>query len=595
MSDNNLPVSPTSLTKRRGTPALIAAALCLGLGLAYLPGVNSPFYLDDVDFLARKPTIRSIDSAWRIMPTRRVCAVSFAVDYQLHGLNPTWFRVTNITIHAVAGLVLFGIIRRTLAQPGIAGFLAERATLIAAIAAAAWTLHPLQTGAVTYVVQRFESLMGCAFLVAIYALLRSAISTRPWPWHCVGLLAVAIGSQSKEIMAVFPIVAIAFDRIYLSCSWRELAIRRGWLHLLYIVVAAWMVFSFRVALSPAHSGSAGFGVRGVTSWEYLRSQPGVLLHYLKLCFWPDTLCLDYQWPIAHSPWEIYAKGLVILALLGATAWAVFRCPRIGFLGICFFTILAPTSSVMPIADLAFEHRMYLPLAPVLSLATLGMIAVSQRLLIRPTLAYRQFAAVASIAVLTLAIRTAVRNLDYLSPLRMWHSVVAVSPWNFRAHHQLALQYESRGMVAQAEHHFAETLRCRPDAWWVDIGLGNLRVRQNRFEEAEAHFRKALAVKAGTALATANLARLYERRGDWPQAVRFYEASVDANPRNLDIRMAKARAHEKAGQIPQAVQAYREILNLDPRSREAKAALDKLPNASGDQPNETRPPISITNK
>jgi tetratricopeptide (TPR) repeat protein len=250
---------------------------------------------------------------------------------------------------------------------------------------------------------------------------------------------------------------------------------------------------------------------------------------------------------------------------------------------------------MPIADLAFEHRMYLPLAPVLSLATLGMIAVSQRLPIRPTLAYRQFAALASIAVLALAIRTAVRNLDYLSPLRMWHSVVAVSPWNFRAHHQLALQYESRGMVAQAEHHFAETLRCRPDAWWVDIGLGNLRVRQNRMEEAEAHFRKALAVKAGTALATANLARLYERRGDWPQAVRFYEASVDANPRNLDIRMAKARAHEKAGQIPQAIQAYREILNLDPRSREAKAALDKLPVVSGRQPDETNPPISITNE
>lgn len=566
--------------RRVGVTILFLVALCGGIALVYAPGIQSPFYLDDNQFLARKPIIRTLSGAWQFIPTRRFCALTFAVDYHFHGVSAMWFRVTNIAIHAVAGCVLFDLIRRSLELRGTPAFLATRATGIAAFVAAAWTLHPLQTGAVTYVVQRFESLMGCAMLVALYALLRAATTQRSWPWHLLGALAVGVGCQSKEIMAVYPVVAIAYDRAFLAASWRELAFRRGWLHLFHLAAALWMVYSFRSAFDPANAFSAGFGVRSVSPWEYLRSQPGVLLHYLKLCFWPDTLCLDYQWRIARSAWAIYPQGLVILGLLGTTAWLVVRVPRMGFLGVCFFAILAPTSSVMPIADLAFEHRMYLPLAPVLLTATLGVLALFHFLspLInqgrQPASRYL-LAIIATVVVLAIALRTAIRNVDYASPYRMWRSVIAVSPWNYRAHHQLALHYQRGGMVAEAEHHFAETLRYRPDAWWVDIGLGNLRVHQNRLEEAEALFRKALAIEAGRALATSNLARLYEQRGDWLQAVHYYGESLKANPVNIEVLLSKARAHQKAGQMPQAVKAYEEVLRMDPRSQEARGAIRKL--------------------
>ena len=111
-----------------------------------------------------------------------------------------------------------------------------------------------------------------------------------------------------------------------------------------------------------------------------RSQPGVILHYLRLSVWPYPQCLDYGWPI-ETRWlvGIALPGLAVLGLLAASVVAMLRGRRIGFLGIAFFLILAPTSSFMPIQDLCFEHRMYLPLACVVTACVLAGHAIFQRL------------------------------------------------------------------------------------------------------------------------------------------------------------------------------------------------------------------------
>ena len=106
------------------------------------------------------------------------------------------------------------------------------------------------------------------------------------------------------------------------------------------------------------------GDAGIAPWPYLLTEAGVLAHYLRLCFVPAGQCLDYGWPVARNVWQVLPGALVVLPLLVGTLWALRRKPALGFLGTWFFLILAPTSSVVPFADPAFEHRMYLPLAAV---------------------------------------------------------------------------------------------------------------------------------------------------------------------------------------------------------------------------------------
>ena len=180
------------------------------------------------------------------------------------------------------------------------------------------------------------------------------------------VVACALGMGTKEVMATAPIVVLLYDRCFLAGSFRE-AFRRRWP--MYVGLAAtWAILGALVIAYPWGAATgAGFGLAEAGPWEYARTQPGVILNYLRLSFWPSSLCFDYSWPIATSAGQIIPAAAVIAALLAATLWALRRAPALGFLGAWFFLILAPTSSFVPIiTEVAAERRMYLPLAAVVS-------------------------------------------------------------------------------------------------------------------------------------------------------------------------------------------------------------------------------------
>ncbi len=112
--------------------------------------------------------------------------------------------------------------------------------------------------------------------------------------------------------------------------------------------------------------SAGFGLKSISPLGYLSTQPGVLLHYLRLVVWPHPLVFDYAWQPTPVSAALMMPGLMIGGLLGFAVWLIHRQPSAGFLAAGFFLFLAPTSSVFPLMDLAAEHRMYLPLAVVIT-------------------------------------------------------------------------------------------------------------------------------------------------------------------------------------------------------------------------------------
>jgi hypothetical protein len=252
-----------------------------------------------------------------------------------------------------------------LRQPRLSGRFAQAATGIALAAALIWTIHPLQTESVTYIVQRAESIMGLFYLLTLYCVIRGAGSARPMAWYVLAVLACLLGMASKEVMATAPLVVLLYDRTFLSGTFQG-ALRRRW-PLYVALTCTWGLLAYLVAGSTDRGGSAGFGL-SVTVWQYALTQLGVITHYLGLAFWPAGLVFDYGWPIASSVGQILPGAIVISLLLAGTIWALIRYPAAGFLGACFFLILAPTSSFVPVTDAAFEHRMYLPLAAVTSFA-----------------------------------------------------------------------------------------------------------------------------------------------------------------------------------------------------------------------------------
>ena len=364
------PDRPKDRRGRLGLLVLVAGVL------VYCNSFDGSFVFDDGPDIVDKEEIRRLWPIWGHLArgSRPLVDLSLAINYHIGQLDVWGYHAFNLVVHLLAGLTLFGVVRRTLLLEGLRSSFGRSAHWLALAVSLIWVVHPLQTESVTYVIQRAESMMGLFYLLTLYGVIRGSRSQWAWWWYAGAGVACALGMSSKPVMITAPFVVLLYDRIFLSRSFAAV-LRRRW-GLYAVLVASWLVLArsgiIQGVLNPdPRPPTVGLGYQGFSPMEYAFTQPGVILHYLRLSFWPHPLCLDYRWPVETAPLAIAAPALVILALLALTVWALWRRPRLAFLGAWFFLVLAPTSSIIPIQDVAFEHRMYLPLAGVVVLVVIA--------------------------------------------------------------------------------------------------------------------------------------------------------------------------------------------------------------------------------
>ncbi len=447
-------------------------------------------------------------------------------------------------VHGAAGLTLLGILRRTFKGP--------EAPELALAAALIWLLHPLQTQSVTYLIQRGESLMGLFYLLTLYCVIRD--------WRGRAILCCALGMLSKPVMVTAPVVVLLYDRIFLTPSWRELFRRRGRLY--GGLFATWIILPLVLSQGTReYQGLVGVGLKEFSPLDYLLTQPGVILHYLRLSFWPHPLLLDIQWPVAKTLIEIVPPAAAVAGLLALTLWALRGRPRIGFLGIWFFGILAPTSSLLPIADAAFEHRMYLPLAAV----AVGTVLAVRRLCGRQQTLFR---AVLCAGVLALALATVRRNAVYSDPVSFWQEHLFHRPGNARAAVSLGAALQQQGRSGEAEEAFESALKFRPDLADAHNNLAYLLLMKGKLEEAHSHYREALRLAPDSAMAHKGMGLTLHRMGRLEEAAAEYEEALRLNPVFSDARVQLGLIRQVQGRAPEAFRQYREALRLNPKEAAA---------------------------
>ncbi|QDU92967.1 tetratricopeptide repeat protein [Lignipirellula cremea] len=457
-------VSPGEAIVRCLSP--FATAVCLAVLLAigwfaYAGALDGDFLFDDEKHLEHPELRFPTAFSWIRPRPRLVVDATLELNRALGGEAPFGYHLFNVGVHLATGVLLFLLVRRTLRSP-VCRVTADRGTALAFACAAIWLAHPLATQAVTYVIQRSESLMAMFFLLFLYAVSQSepALDATPsaggrgrkvW-WLIMAAVAFFLGLHSKAVMvAAFP-VALLYDRIFLvdrtADLWRKRGALYGGMLVVGLVAAGWLA----ATLQGVPGMNVGLSGAAVSPGTYALTQTGVILHYVRLALVPWPLCFDYGWPAATLA-QAWPSCLAVLALLLLTGLALWKVPPFGFLAATFFLILAPTSSLAPIKDLAVEHRMYLPLAALVCLAVLAADALWRKLFIvdgsvaadGPS----RFLAAAPLAVLVLLViglgmLTRQRNEDYQSSISLWAATIRTAPQNGRAWHNLALALEKNG-------------------------------------------------------------------------------------------------------------------------------------------------------
>lgn len=428
--------------------------------VAYANSFDGQYFLDDYGCIVGNDSLGQLWPATEEVPhglqRRPVGRLSLWLNYQVGGLEIFGYHALNFMIHLAAGLLLFDLVRRTLRLPDIDERWRDRAEPFAFAVALLWLVHPLQTESVTYIVQRLESLVSLCYLGCLYGVLRGATERRTG-WYIVAVTCFWLGVGTKEIIVTAPLVTLLFDRAYLAASWRELCGRRWGFYATMAPLVIWLAWVLAGGSSGDGKVSAGFDLEGTTPWQYLMTQAGVILHYLRLSLVPVGQCLDYDWPTVHNWREAILPGALVLAMLTACGLAWKSSPRLSFLGLAFFLILAPTSSIMPIKDAAFEHRMYLPLAPLLALLVVGGWRLCDRQLKLPRLASWAWGLVVCLFI----VGTIDRNSLYCDSVAMWQDVLRTSPHNARAHCNLGSAYCRDWQFDEGKPHLRQAVELDP--------------------------------------------------------------------------------------------------------------------------------------
>lgn len=576
--------SPPEAPSRREWPAWwVAGGLALLALLAFANSFSNPFVLDDISGIAQNEYIRSLTPLSRALSApvqsvaagRPLLALSLALNYAWGGLDPAGYHAFNLLVHWAAALTLFGCIRRGLALPGIPEALARLRSPLAAAVAAIWLVHPLQAEVVNYVVQRSESLMGLFYFLTIYAMLRGQTPERAFrgltPWTFVAIAACALGMATKESMVTAPVVVLLLDVLFVTGSLAGALRARG---ALYAGLAAtWGLLATLIANGP-RSHSAGFA-SGVSVQTYLFNQAWVIVNYLRLAIWPYPLVADYgvTTPITFA--QAAAPGALVLSLLALTVWALWKAPRVGFLGAFFFITLAPTSSIVPIAtEVAAERRMYLPLAAVLLLLALALLRLTATGAVVAAGAGRRRALLAVSGMLIVAFTglSFARNRDYRDPVILWNDVLAHHP-NGRVHYTLGLELKARGDTAGAlEHYRAAALAGHAEAHYA---LGFELDARGETAAALDEYRTFVRL-AGEDYRVPNtwvlIGRALMQQGALPDAETAFRTTLSMQPRHGDALGGLADALMAQQRFSEAVAAYSAFLQVDPANAIARENL-----------------------
>jgi tetratricopeptide (TPR) repeat protein len=555
--------------------------LVAGVLAAYANSFAAPFVYDDQGAIIDNPNIRRL---WPLttaltgprqspLAGRPIVSLSFALNQAAGGLSPSGYHAVNLGIHLLAGLLLFGIVRRTLATPALAARFATAADPLAFACALIWLVHPLQTEVIDYVTQRTESMMGLFYLLTLYAAIRAMSAGREgaWRWEATAIAACALGMASKESMVTAPLMVLVYDAVFQAGSVRSALGARA---RLYSGLAATWVILAALNRSGPRSHSAGFS-SGVTPWTYLLNQPAMIVTYLKLSFWPHGLVLDYGPPRAVSLSEALPSAAVVLVLLAVTAAAWRKRRELAFLGTWFFVTLAPASTVIPIAtEAGAERRMYLPLAAiVVALVTGGWALLESipRLATNPRRRRWLMAASAMGVSCALAALTLQRNGEYSSRTGIWQTVLDRRPHG-RAHYNLAIELKAQGKRAEALQHYQAALADTPDAHYA---LAFELDADRQYGEAIKHYREYIRLRPddiNVIRAYTLLGRALSVQGDLDAAADAFRQVLRMQPRHADARWGLAGVLLRQERYDEAIREYRAYLRMEPDNAAAHSQL-----------------------
>jgi len=543
------------------------------LGIMIYSGTfHNQFVFDDNPNIVNSQLVRDLKNFYTLNLehlVRPFGLYTFALNYHFHGLDVTGYHAVNLIIHILTSCMVYWLVVLILSTPVMqTDRISEHKKIIAGFSALLFMAHPVQTQAVTYIVQRLASLAALFYLSALSMyikgrLIKNSGLLSTFLFMMAGFSAL-LGMLSKETLFTLPFAVLIIEFFFLRkpvkspLKFNKIKLLWGIPFVLFLLIIPYLnYFSISYVFQPRISQR--YGDPAVTPFFYLITQFKVIVYYIKLLLLPVNQRLDYDFPLSVSFFE--PKVILSFLFLSALLYLAFRLYKskkyiISWGLIWFFLTLSVESSIIPLPNVIFEHRLYLPmfgfvLTAVASLYYLLWENHSKAMMIT----------VVSLVCL-LSVMTYQRNKVWKNNYTLWSDNVKKSPNKDRAHYNLGLALADRGMNDLAIREFYRTLSLNPTHIKACTSIGNAFSKQGKFNEAIKEFDRALKMNPEYAEIYYNRGNVFIETGKYNEAVNDFEKALSLNPNYSDALVSLGMAYYSLGRIDESILAFNKALDND---------------------------------
>ena len=565
--------------------------------------LNAPFILDDYSAIVDSEAVKNISqSLVNISSNRYLTSLSFAFNYAVGGLKPFGYHLINNSIHIFNALLVYCLVVLTFKTPFFTSRLSPHASrhfFIAFSSAFIFIAHPIQTQAVTYIAQRATSMAAMFYLLSLVMYIKWRLSaeqqtsraadqqnnraaeqqsrsktTTALLLYCASLFSAILVMKTKEIAFTLPVVIALYEFSFFNktaASQYTTSNLRRFLYLLPILLTLLIIpLSMLNLTAPVETITQDINIQSretvnITRTDYLLTQFRVIVTYLRLLIMPVNQSLDYSYPVYHSFFDlqVFLSFLFLLSIFGLAVYLFYisrithHTLRLTAFGIFwFFITLSVESSVIPIKDVIFEHRIYLPSIGFF-IASLSFIEYFIR---------RQKVKIVAIVIIVaiLSIATFNRNLQWNDPQALWENVLVKFPNNVRAHNDLGVIFKEQEEYDRALISFEKVLEINPNYFPAYYNIGDIKYKLGHYKSAVTYFIEVLKLKPSYHfhLDTLNsLAITYSEMGDNENAVSTFKEAIKLFPSSVMLYNNLGRQYIKMGNFDSAIEILKKGLKV----------------------------------
>lgn len=567
---------------------------------AYANTFHLPFNFDDQSSIVGNPIIKNLSNflsssaGYNYNPRRFVGYLSLAVNYRIGELSPFGYHLFNLLVHTVCALLVYRLTFLTFRTPRLSEIGVGWREGAAFLAALLFVTHPVQTESVTYIVQRMTSLAALFYLLTVVSYVQgrlvrerenkrgggSGLSVREASWYVLALLAAAAAVRTKEITATLPLTILLYELSFFENSTRKKrAIAAGLIGMVVVALVGIALSSDSLSAFLSEVSEKTKETSSFSRGDYLLTQFGVIVTYLRLLVLPIGQNLDYDYPIYHSLFEptVLFSFVLLSAILGLALYLIPLSRRWNRPQLClvtfgifwFFITLSVESSIIPIEDVIFEHRLYLPSFGIF-LAAAGALALL------PRLTPGKYLAVSLVLACLLGGATWNRNRAWENPITIWSDAAAKSPNKARTHYNLGMALLEAGKTDEAIEELETALRLKPKYTTAlahtHLLLGTAYGKKGNYDQAIRHLEPAVQMGPEDSKARYTLATAYEKTGRMDEAIKQYVIITAAKPEEEDAHYNLALAYGRKGRIAEAIRELETAQRIRPDDAEVINSL-----------------------